>query len=102
MLTGNEKSDIIVSHQLKCRNDEVFNPDISQEFCFGRPFCPAAAFSVKNVLSVFSNTPPGLFDLRPCIGPKFLAQNSLYYDKRIILLVRLGWNGSYDDSVKTL
>jgi hypothetical protein len=33
------------------------NPDISQEFGFGRPFCPAAAFSAKNVLSVFSHTP---------------------------------------------
>jgi hypothetical protein len=53
------------------------NPEISQEFGFGRPFCPAAAFWRQNVLSVFSNTPPGLFDLRPCIGPKFLAQNSL-------------------------
>jgi hypothetical protein len=25
-------------------------PDISQEFCFGRPFCPAAAFWRQNVL----------------------------------------------------
>jgi len=54
------------------------NPDISQEFGFGRPFCPAAAFSVKNVLSVFSNTLPVLFGLRPCIGPKFLAQNGRF------------------------
>jgi hypothetical protein len=37
------------------------NPDISQEFCFGRPFCPAAAFWRQNVLSVFSNTPGGPF-----------------------------------------
>jgi hypothetical protein len=51
------------------------NPDISQEFGFGRPFCSAAAFSAKKSFSVFSNTPSVLFDLRPCIGPKFLAQN---------------------------
>jgi hypothetical protein len=31
----------------------ALNLDISQEFDFGRPFCPAAAFSVKNFLSVF-------------------------------------------------
>jgi hypothetical protein len=53
------------------------SPDISQEFGFGRPFCPAAAFSVKKVLTVFSNTIAVLFNLRPCGGPKFLAQNSL-------------------------
>jgi hypothetical protein len=56
---------------------QTISPDISQEFGFGRLFCPAAAFSAENVLCVFSNTLPGLFDLRPCIRPKSLAQNSL-------------------------
>jgi hypothetical protein len=34
------------------RHNSGFNPDISHEFGFGRPFCPAAAFSVKKVLTV--------------------------------------------------
>jgi hypothetical protein len=78
------------------------NPDISQEFGFGRPFCPAAAFSVKKVLSVFSNMPPGLFGLRPCIGTKFLVQNSPQSCRGVIYFVRPRRSYSYDDSVKTL
>jgi hypothetical protein len=78
------------------------SPDISQEFGFGRPFCPAAAFSVKKVLTVFSNTIAVLFNLRPCGGPKFLAQNSLQSDKSILRFVNSGWFRSYDCSVKAL
>jgi hypothetical protein len=37
------------------------NPDISQEFGFGRPFCPAAAFSVKKVLTVLFKYASGPF-----------------------------------------
>ncbi len=59
-------------------------------FGFGRPFCPAAAFSVQKVLSVFSNTPPVLLNLRPCGGPIFLAQNGLNGDEDILGCVRDG------------
>jgi len=65
-------------------------------------FWPAAAFSVNKVLSVFSNTPPGLFGLRPCSGPKYLVQNSLQSDRGIIYFVWPRRSYSYDDCVKTL
>jgi hypothetical protein len=36
-------------------------PDISQEFGFGRPFCPAAAFSAKKILAVLFKYASGSF-----------------------------------------
>jgi hypothetical protein len=82
-------------------NRTPVNPDISQEFWFwtvlssrcgvlGRK-CPHRIVQIRLA---------GLFDLRPCIGPKFLIQNTAQSGRIVNPFVRYGVNGSCADASK--